>query len=167
MPKDRIHREWFRPVHTRAIKVKRLSLPLADFLCTKCHQVSTRAIQHVKEGHRCQQGTYSFCNGDFDPTPLCEPFQNEYQGFAGYESSRKSCPTCKSKLEIDEFVWSWGEYKSAKWHTVQHFCKSCFEQHVQLPLTAHAVGCGCKIELVAKGCSLPKWLCLPSTCSVS
>lgn len=75
--------------------------------------------------------------------------------------NRKSCPSCGDKLEPGEKVWSWGEYVRAKWRTVMHFCKHCYEKSVCAPLLAHAGPCGCKIELVAYGGErLPEWLVL-------
>jgi hypothetical protein len=74
---------------------------------------------------------------------------------------RKSCPTCSKKLPKGESVWSWGEYVRARWRTVMHFCVECFPTHVQVPLTDHVDGCGCKINLVGYGGEkLPAWLTL-------
>lgn len=72
---------------------------------------------------------------------------------------RKSCPSCGVKLN-GEKVWSWGEYVRAKWHTVLHFCKACFQDRVKGPLTDHVGGCGCDVVLRGQGESLPDWLTL-------
>ena len=73
-------------------------------------------------------------------------------------SGRKSCPTCHCKLRDLESIWSWGEYRYAKWRTVKHFCCQCFRREVLAPLMAHTDDCGCKIEFCGQGCSLPVWL---------
>ncbi len=74
--------------------------------------------------------------------------------------NRKSCPTCKAKLEPDESIWSWGEYVAGKWHTVKHFCKNCFDVEVKQPLYEHSSDCGCTIEPQRRGESFPSWLTL-------
>jgi len=92
-----------------------------------------------------------------------------YQAIAGYESSRKSCPTCKAQLsniltvgggELDGYVWSWLEYLNAKPHLVKYFCRACFKEQVQRPLLLHAKGCRCEVTLCGKGVSLPSWITL-------
>lgn len=170
--KQRSHNEWFRPVNTKAITEKRLTLPVfADYICTKCNRVSTRSNPQMESGDNVchyQNGDSPIrCNGLLDPIPMTNYFSKEYDAHAGYVSSRKSCPTCKAKLALDEFVWSWGEYRNVRWHTVTHFCKNCFEQNVRIPLTSHSHTCGCSINLVSKGCTLPKWLTLTQECKVS
>lgn len=76
---------------------------------------------------------------------------------------RKSCPSCKEKLQPGEKIWSWGEYVHGKWRTVDHFCKSCFQENVKSRLTGHSVDCGCSITLVGYGGGeLPEWLTLLS-----
>jgi hypothetical protein len=73
---------------------------------------------------------------------------------------RKSCPSCHSRLERGEQVWSWGEYQRAKWYTVQHFCKQCWME-VENKLSVHAFQCRCTFQLVGyRGERLPDWLCL-------
>ena len=74
--------------------------------------------------------------------------------------NRKSCPTCRCKLAENESVWSWGEYVRAKWHTVKHFCRECFEEEVRVPLLGHAGDCGCNIVLCGYHGKLPEWLTL-------
>lgn len=69
-------------------------------------------------------------------------------------------------------MWSWGEYVRAKWRTVQHFCKKCWEdtpngfapglhKGIRSKLREHAGVCGCTFELVAyRGQKLPEWMSL-------
>lgn len=91
-----------------------------------------------------------------------EELEKPYRTAVGYGSRRKSCPTCKAKLEEGEWVWSWGEYVNAKWHTVTHFCKSCYRGNVQQRLIVHRNECGCDFNLVGyQGEELPEWLTLP------
>lgn len=92
---------------------------------------------------------------------------------------RKSCPTCGAKLQVNaathvnaaglrESIWSWGEYHNAKWHTVKHFCKECFDKEVRQPLLKHQQQCdggssgrftGCFINLVNHDwVKFPDWL---------
>lgn len=79
---------------------------------------------------------------------------------------RKSCPECLSKLEPGEFIWSHGEYVRAKWRTVTHFCKNCFDYKVRGALVAHTSGCGCTVNLCQKGPEpLPDWLSLTPMCA--
>ena len=75
-------------------------------------------------------------------------------------SNRKSCPCCKTKLQPNESIWSWGEYHNAKWRTVKYFCQSCFPKEVKEPLLSHGNKCGCDISLVARSEPLPEWLTL-------
>ena len=72
--------------------------------------------------------------------------------------NRKSCPTCGEKLQNGESIWSWGEYVRAKWRTVKHFCKACFEEEVRGLLIDHAGDCGCNITLVVREIETPEWL---------
>jgi hypothetical protein len=93
--------------------------------------------------------------------------------------NRKTCPNCKAKLvpsiagglnsarehewltaPARESIYSWGEYHNAKWHTVKHFCRQCWPELAR-DIVAHTAGCGCVVELVGKGCTLPQWLTLP------
>lgn len=74
-------------------------------------------------------------------------------------NNRRSCPECLQKLPPEESIWSWGEYRYAKWKTVMHFCRQCFPV-IQAHLIIHAGGCGCKFELVGKEVKLPDWLTL-------
>lgn len=78
-------------------------------------------------------------------------------------NNRKSCPSCKKKLEANEKIWSWGEYRFAKWNTVKHFCKACFAKEVREPLVGHTDDCGCKVELNIQG-NKPYWLNLDAVC---
>ena len=77
---------------------------------------------------------------------------------------RKSCPHCGHKLHPGEQIWSWGNYVSAKWVTVDHFCKLCFDvpyRGVKQRLQAHSEPCGCAFELIGYGGEkLPTWLTL-------
>lgn len=80
---------------------------------------------------------------------------------------RKSCPNCKCKLEPGEKIWSWGEYRYAKWRTVMHFCKKCFVTDVQRPLNDHTDGCGCTVVLNVRldfHETRPAWLKLDEVC---
>lgn len=63
--------------------------------------------------------------------------------------NRKSCPTCKQKLEGDS-IWSWGEYSNARWYTVKHFCKKCYNQEVKPLLIQHEKECGCSFNLCSR-----------------
>lgn len=92
--------------------------------------------------------------------------EKPYKTIVGEESRRKSCPHCGTKLEPDEWVWSWGEYVNAKWNTVMHFCKTCFPLYVKDRLLDHRNDCGCDFNLIAYGGDqLPDWLLLPPNCS--
>lgn len=71
--------------------------------------------------------------------------------------ARRSCPCGLKKVE----VYSWGEYVTGKWRTVDHFCEGCFPDRVVPRLLAHSAPCGCSFELVARDCVLPAWLKLP------
>lgn len=72
---------------------------------------------------------------------------------------RKSCPSCKQKLDKGESIWSWGNYISGKWHTVLHFCKECYGEKCKQELFSHRTECGCDFELVGySGETLPEWL---------
>lgn len=75
--------------------------------------------------------------------------------------NRKSCPLCKTKLEPNESIWSWGNYVCAKWRTIKHFCKNCYVEEVLKPLTDHTDDCGCTVQLIVKGGGRPEWLKLP------
>lgn len=81
-----------------------------------------------------------------------------YRRLVGWASSRKSCPNCKAKLAPYEYVWSWGEYIHGRWFTVTHFCRECYPVEVKGKLQEHTANCGCKVQLVGKGCNLPVWL---------
>ena len=79
---------------------------------------------------------------------------------------RKSCPECHAKLLPGEWIWTWGEYRNAKFRAIQHFCKSCWPT-IRLLLVEHADECGCNFEFCIKGGSIqPDWLTLavPDTC---
>jgi hypothetical protein len=95
-----------------------------------------------------------------------EQLEAPYESFDGYESRCKSCPTCGSKLEQDEWIWSWGEYVHGKWNTVKHFCKQCYPKEVKQLLIEHRNDCGCNFQLVGySGEALPNWLSLPPECT--
>lgn len=70
---------------------------------------------------------------------------------------RKSCPTCKAKIEPGEHIWSWGEYVRAKFRHIEDVCKNCWDALV-VKLKDHAADCGCSFELEARGASRPTWL---------
>jgi hypothetical protein len=72
--------------------------------------------------------------------------------------NRKSCPSCKAKLEAGESIWTWGQYLYGKWHNITHFCKNCVLECVVTPLCNHVADCGCKVEFIGKGEALPRWL---------
>jgi hypothetical protein len=74
--------------------------------------------------------------------------------------AKKTCPCGERKTE----VFSWGEYVSGKWRTVDHFCQACFVERVQSRLIAHAGDCGCTFALNARsGYTLPSWIKMPET----
>lgn len=70
---------------------------------------------------------------------------------------RKSCPSCRAKLEPGEWIWSWGEYVRAKFRCIRDVCKNCWPE-VQKRLKDHAGDCGCVFELEARGASRPAWM---------
>lgn len=95
---------------------------------------------------------------------LLPPFP--YHTVIGEQSRFTRCPTCNAAL-VGDYVWSWGEYVSGRWHTVTHFCENCFPRIVRDKLTAHAGDCGCRISLVGyRGEHLPAWLTLVEECGV-
>lgn len=73
----------------------------------------------------------------------------------------KSCPSCKTKLEEQEKIWSWGEYIYGKFNCITHFCKNCFRRRVVSLILGHTDGCGCKIQINTMGNVKPDWLSLP------
>lgn len=73
---------------------------------------------------------------------------------------RKTCPHCKNRLPPGESIWSWGEYVNAKWRTVTHFCRNCYQLQVLQPLLSHTGSCGCTVNLCSRGEELPEWLTL-------
>ena len=75
---------------------------------------------------------------------------------------RKSCPSCKAKLEPGEWIWCWGEYVYGKWRNVKDVCKACWPS-VREELNQHGRSCGCVIELTPYHATLPKWLTLKET----
>ncbi len=80
---------------------------------------------------------------------------------------RRSCPTCKCKLEPGESVWTWGEYIRAKWRNIGHFCKACWETEVAGRLRDHTGDCGCTVNLVMYHAIRPDWMTLDATCPVN
>lgn len=142
MSKERIHNEYFRKVYVKTLHgdVTRPDELISDILDKECNQQLT-PVERADLKYR-----------------LSAP----YNSIIGYESRRKSCPTCKAKLPPGEWVWSWGEYINAKWNTVTHFCINCFHEECQVRLNAHREECGCTFNLVAYGGDpLPDWLTLP------
>ena len=74
---------------------------------------------------------------------------------------KRSCPCGKKKVAC----FGWGEYRNARWRTIEHFCQHCFPAIVQ-KLIRHAASCGCSFELVARsGHMLPDWIRMPDNCS--
>lgn len=72
---------------------------------------------------------------------------------------KRNCP-CGQK-GVDCFAW--GEYVSAKWRTVEHFCKDCFARRVLGRLKVHAAECGCVFQVQARsGYRIPNWIQIPS-----
>jgi hypothetical protein len=134
--KQRIHNEWFRRVNVRLIKGDKYR--------------DEALIQEILSRP--------------DNTWTEEELRKPYTTIIGEESSRKSCPTCKDKLEDGEWVWSWGEYAYGKWRTVRHFCKHCFPD-IARDLAVHREECGCDFELRSRGDVLPSWLTLEERCT--
>ena len=95
-----------------------------------------------------------------DNTLTREQLELPYNSVLRYESARKSCPTCGTKLLPGQWIYSWGEYAGGPtWRTVKHFCDTCVVKEVVEPLKAHDAGCGCRITIVNKdGCDLPEAL---------
>jgi len=76
-------------------------------------------------------------------------------------TTRKSCPTCKAKLEPGEYVWSWFEYVNLRQQAITRFCKACFDQQVKSKLADHVESCGCEINFIyysAPSSGVPEWL---------
>lgn len=59
-------------------------------------------------------------------------------------------------------VFSWGEYVSGKWRTVDRLCERCYDTRVKQRLTDHAKGCGCMFKMNFKGGIRPDWLVIES-----
>jgi len=134
--KIRTHNEWFQ-----AVKVKTLIGEVTR---------SPEMVEHILK---------------HSPGMSREILEKPYQAIIGSESSRKSCPTCKAKLESSEFIWSWGEYHNARFRSITHFCKSCFSDNVLAPMAKHTDECGCVIAFRRRGSiPMPAWLFLPETC---
>lgn len=72
--------------------------------------------------------------------------------------NRKSCPTCGTKLDPGESIWTWGEYVRAKFRKITHFCKHCYQREVVTRLDTHAEHCGCEFEFQSQSGPLPEWL---------
>jgi hypothetical protein len=72
---------------------------------------------------------------------------------------RKSCPTCRAKLEPGESIWSWGEYVYGKFRAIRDVCKNCWSGLVS-DLKAHTDDCGCTVELVPYHAAKPAWMTL-------
>lgn len=43
-------------------------------------------------------------------------------------NNRKTCPTCRNKLEKFELIYSSGEYINCKWNNIGYFCIKCFNE---------------------------------------
>lgn len=76
--------------------------------------------------------------------------------------NRKSCPTCRAKLEAGEWIWSWGEYRYGKFRAIKDVCKACWPK-LAVDLNDHTAECGCAVELEARGASRPAWMNLECT----
>lgn len=69
-------------------------------------------------------------------------------------NNRKTCPTCKIKLEKDESIYSSGEYIRAKWRNIEFFCFNCFKEFNEKLVTLFG-----KIEYKSyRGCKIPIWI---------
>jgi hypothetical protein len=68
---------------------------------------------------------------------------------------KRSC-SCGNKRTD---VYSWGEYRNAKWHTVEYVCQACWNAWAA-KLNSHKQAAGCTFQLVGKDCKLPTWLTL-------
>lgn len=78
--------------------------------------------------------------------------------------SKTTCPCGCKKVQ----VFSWGNYISGKWYTVDHFCQACFLERVIPQLVSHAKPCGCSFALVPRcGYSIPSWIKMPEACKRS
>ena len=64
--------------------------------------------------------------------------------------NRKSCPTCHIRLDGYPIL-SWGEYRSARWYTVDHFCHRCIKRVVLDRLISHVGPCTCIIDFQWRG----------------
>lgn len=72
--------------------------------------------------------------------------------------AKRTCTCGQKKTD----VFSWGEYVSGKWRTVDYVCQSCFPQILKR-LQSHKNDCGCEFKLVGyRGQALPEWLVIPS-----
>ena len=86
-----------------------------------------------------------------------EWFQDTCYGRCDCGSTRRT----RAKVGKDPTVYSWGEYVSGSWRTVQRVCEVCFQRDVIPRLRAHAAPCGCSFQLVARsGRCLPPWITL-------
>ncbi len=133
--KVRTHNEWFRAVNVKTM--------IGDV--TRSPEMIENILKHSPH---------------MDRAILEQP----YKSIIGSTSSRKSCPTCKAKLEPNEFIWSWGEYHLARFRSITHFCKACFQENVLTPMAKHTTECGCLIEFRRRGSiPMPGWLSLPET----
>ena len=68
---------------------------------------------------------------------------------------RRNCSCGKKGVQ----VYSWGEYRNAKWNTVEYICQSCWKDWAD-KLKSHTKAAECRFELVGKDCKLPDWLTL-------
>lgn len=71
--------------------------------------------------------------------------------------NRKSCSHCRQKLDDKEWIWSWGEYRNAKFRSIRDVCKKCWPE-LKTELNKHVAGCGCKVEIECRGAEQPAWL---------
>lgn len=69
-------------------------------------------------------------------------------------NNRKSCPTCKTKLDEDQSIYSSGEYIRAKWRNIENFCQHCFPQ-LNKKLRNEFDNLGYKGY---QGCKIPSWI---------
>lgn len=139
MTKVRIHNEYFRPVFRRTVY---------DLIVRNTHLIDEILSRE-------------------NNTLTREFLEQPYRSIIGEESNRKSCPTCRRKINpLTDSIWSWGEYHNAKWRTVKHFCEKCYSEEVLPLLIEHRNECGCDFNLIGYRCELPGWLRLPSKCQI-
>ena len=80
---------------------------------------------------------------------------------------RKTCSNCRQPLPEGELIWSWGEYRNARFRSIRDCCVSCWPT-VARDLRLHTSGCGCTVTLCSAGSGkLPDWMTLelPKECA--